>query len=417
MKSIKKVLALVLASLMILSMVGCGGEKKDDVVELNFLRLGNDEAEKEFWLEVIEEYEKTHENVKINYDDAAIGDAMDTKLTSGFTANSGPDIIGHGILSVASRVEAEQYLPITELYENWAEKDDLMSALVDLGTYNGEIYGLAYQPTPYVFAYRTDLLEQAGFDGPPETWEEFEEYARALTVVEDGRIVQAGFAFPTSGGNMVEYDMLTFSNGGRFYDAENNPTLDTEENRETLEYLASFINEVSIPYNNNETNPFMVGNAAMTFIDNVKLVPMFEDPEFAGKVAIAMPPASEGNNPMTFSGCRLLFIGKDCKNQEAAFDFITYALSSDVVLKRAQDLNVPVVLNSLMEDYAGLGDYNDVRAECVANGIGMPITTWSTMFQTVRNEMLQEVLNGADPAATLTSAQEKLELEIENASK
>ena len=117
------------------------------------------------------------------------------------------------------------------------------------------------------------------------------------------------------------------------------------------------------------------------------------------------------------SGCRLLFIGKDCKNQEAAFDFITYALSSDVVLKRAQDLNVPVVLNSLMEDYAGLGDYNDVRAECVANGIGMPITTWSTMFQTVRNEMMQEVLNGADPAATLTSAQEKRELEIENASK
>jgi len=118
---------------------------------------------------------------------------------------------------------------------------------------------------------------------------------------------------------------------------------------------------------------------------------------------------------MTFSGCRLLFIGKDCKNPEAAFDFITYALSSDVVLKRANELKVPVVLNSLLDEYAALDQFNDVRAECVANGIGMPITTWSTMFQKVRNEMLQAVLNGSDPATAIADAQTKLEQEIANA--
>lgn len=415
MKKLKYLFACLTVVAMFLSLTGCSG--KSDVIELNFLRLGNDEAEKEFWLEVIAEYEATHENVKINYDDAAIGDAMDVKLTSGFTSNSGPDIIGHGILSIASRVEAEQYLPITEYYENWEGKEDLMSSLVDLGTYEDEIYGLAYQPTPYVFAYRTDLLEAAGFDGPPRTWEELEEYARALTVKEDGRIVQAGFAFPTSGGNMVEYDMLAFSNGGSFTDGNGSPTLNTPENLEALEYISSFINDVSIPFNNNETNPFMTGNAAMTFIDNVKLAPMFENGEYKDKIAIAMPPASNGNESMTFSGCRLLFIGKDCDNKDAAFDFISYALSSDVVMKRAEELKVPVVLNSLLDEYASMDDYNDVRAECVANGIGMPITTWSTTFQTVRNEFLQDVLNGGEPASVLKAAQTKLELEIENAAK
>lgn len=416
MKKAKILIACLLAAAMLLPMGACAGGS-DDVIELNFLRLGNDEAEKQFWLEVIADYEATHENVKINYDDAAIGDAMDIKLTSGFTSNSGPDIIGHGILSVASRVEAEQYLPITELYNNWSEKDDLMSGLVDLGTYGGEIYGLAYLPSPYVFAYRTDLLKEAGFDRPPQTWAELEEYARALTVVEDGRITRAGFAFPTSGGNMVEYDMLAFANGGRFADADGNPTLNTEANLEALQFIQSFIGDVSIPYNNNETNPFMAGNAAMTFIDNVKLAPMFSDPEYKDKIAIAMPPANEGHESMTFSGCRLLFIGKDCKNTAAAFDFITYAVSKDVVLKRAEDLKVPVVLNSLLDEYAALGEYNDVRAQCVSNGIGMPITTWSTTFQKLRNELLQEVLNGGDPAAVLAGAQEKLEQEIANAAK
>ena len=416
MKKIKLLVACLLAVALVLTCGACSN-KSSDVVELNFLRLGNDDAEKQFWLQVIESYEATHENVKINYDDAAIGDAMDVKLTNDFTANSGPDIIGHGILSVASRVEAKHYLPITEFYENWEGKEDLMGALVDLGTYNGEIYGLAYQPTPYVFAYRTDLLEQAGFDGPPTTWAELEEYARALTVKDGDRIVQAGLAFPSAGGNMVEFDIFAFSNGGRFADENGNSVFDSEENLEALEYLSGLINDVSIPYNNNETNPFMVGNAAMTFIDNVKLTPMFNDPEYKDKIAIAMPPANEGKDPMTFSGCRLLFIGKDCKNPEAAFDFISYALSSDIVMKRAKDLNVPVVLNSLLDEYAGMNEFNDVRAECVANGIGMPIVTWSSSFQAVRNEMLQAVLSGEDPATALQNASAKLLTEIENAKK
>lgn len=416
MKKIKLLVACLLAIALVLTCGACSN-KSSDVVELNFLRLGNDDAEKQFWLQVIESYEATHKNVKINYDDAAIGDAMDVKLTNDFTANSGPDIIGHGILSVASRVEAKHYLPITEFYENWEGKEDLMGALVDLGTYNGEIYGLAYQPTPYVFAYRTDLLEQAGFDGPPTTWAELEEYARALTVKDGDRIVQAGLAFPSAGGNMVEFDIFAFSNGGRFADENGNSVFDSEENLEALEYLSGLINDVSIPYNNNETNPFMVGNAAMTFIDNVKLTPMFNDPEYKDKIAIAMPPANEGKDPMTFSGCRLLFIGKDCKNQEAAFDFISYALSSDIVMKRAKDLNVPVVLNSLLDEYAGMNEFNDVRAECVANGIGMPIVTWSSSFQAVRNEMLQAVLSGEDPATALQNASAKLLTEIENAKK
>ena len=415
MKFLKSALLILLIAAMVLPFSACSGSS--DKIELNFQRLGNDEAEKQFWLEVIAEYESTHENVKINYDDAAIGDAMDIKLTSGFTSNSGPDIIGHGLLSIASRAEAGQYLPITEYYNNWADKADLMKGLVEQGSYKGELYGIAYMPTPYVFAYRTDLLKEAGYDRPPETWDELVEYAKKLTVVEDGRIVRAGFAFPTSGGNMVEYDMLAFSNGGTMADANGNPTLNSEANVEALDYLTSFISEVSIPYNNNETNPFMVGNAAMTFIDNVKLSPMFSDPEYKDKIAIAMPPHNDGQPSMTFSGCRFLFIGKDCKNPEAAFDFIAFAASKSVVLKRCQDLTVPVVLNSLVGDYASMGEYNDVRAQCVANGIGMPVTTWSTMFQTVRNELVQEAMNGGDPRTVLNNAQEKLEQEIKNAAK
>jgi ABC-type glycerol-3-phosphate transport system substrate-binding protein len=411
----KRFLLICLTAAMLLGLVACGGADSGDTLTLSFLRLGNDEAERTFWQEVIAEYEAANEGVKIAYDEAAIGDAMDTKLTNLFTGNAGPDIIGHGILSIASRVEAGHYVPLTQQYEKWEGKDDIFPQLVDLGTYKGEIYGIAYSPAPYVFAYRIDMLKEAGFDRPPQTWEELAEYARALTVTENGRITRAGFAFPTAAGNLVEYDVFAYGNGGGFVGENSEPTLNTPENLEALTFLADLINEVSIPYNSNETNPFMTGNAAMTLIDNIKLSPMFAMEEYKDKIGIALPPSNEGKRQMTFSGSRLLFIGKDCKNQKAAFDFIEFAVSKAVVQKRAEDLNVPVVLSSLHEEFSKADPYNGVRTDCVANGIGMPIVTWSSIFQRVRNELVQRVLNGEDPAAVLADAQQKIELEIQNA--
>ena len=389
-----------------------GTSGSGDEITLTFLRLANDEAETAFWADVIASYQDKNPNVKIEYDNAAIGDDMDVKLTSLFAANSGPDIVGHGIMSIAGRVNMGHYTPITDYFNNWEGRDDIFSQLVDLGTFNNEIYGIAYQPTPYVFAYRTDLLNEAGFDRPPETWEELAEYARALTVTENGRITRAGFAFPASAGNFVEYDVFAYGNGGGFVDNNGDPTMDLNQNIEALDFLASFIYEVSLEFNANETNPFLTGNAAMTLIDNIRLTPMFSVEEYEGKIGISLPPSNAGQRRMTFSGCRLLFIGKDCQNRDAAFDFIAYAVSKEVIEKRSVDLNVPVVRASLADMFAAKDPFNAVRVACVENGIGMPIATWASMFQRVRNEAVQRMWHGDDSTIILNEAQDKLLAEI-----
>ena len=412
----KKLFLFFALAAIVLSAVACGNKSEDEGrTTLSFLRLSNDEAEKNFWMEVIAEYERLNPDIKITYDDAAIGDDMDVKLTTLFNANDGPDIIGHGIMSVATRVELGHYLPLSEYYEAWEGSNDIYPQLVELGSYKGDIYGLAYQPTPYVFAYRIDLLNEAGFGRPPRTWAELEEFAKALTVTENGRVTRAGFAFPAAAGNFVEYDVFAFGNGGGFYNYQGNPTLDSPANLEALSFVGSLVPQVSIDYNANETNPFMTGNAAMTFIDNIRLTPMFTMDEYAGKVGIALPPSNDGKRQMTFSGCRLLFIGKDTKHKDAAFDFIRFALSREIVTKRSVDLNVPPVLASQAASFAALDEYNSVRSACVESGIGMPITTWSSLFQRIRNEMVQRVLHGEDPAVAMREAGEKLNIEITDA--
>ena len=389
-------------------------QTSDKTVALKFVRIGNDAAEATYWKRLIGDFNQANPGIKVEYDDAAIGEPMETKLNSMFSAGLGPDIIGHGILSVAARVEAGHYQPITTYFNSWEGKDDLMAAVLANGTYKNEIYGLAYSTTPFIFAWRKDFFSDAGLDPEkaPQNWEELESFSRQLTKKDAaGQITQSGFAFPRSAGNFVEFDTLVFGNGGLYYNDQGEPTLNTPDKVETLEFLAGFVNDVGIPFNSNETNPFIAGTAAMPLINNVALTPMLKNEAYAGKVGIALPPANK--TPATFSGCNMLFVGGDCKQPDEAFQFIAYALTKEEVLTRAKELGIPVTRQSQVDAFIALDPMNAVRAECVAKGVGMPRATWSTTFQKIRNDLVQQVLYGKMNAAdALAQAQADLEADI-----
>ncbi|NLD87242.1 MAG: extracellular solute-binding protein [Clostridiales bacterium] len=426
----KKTISLILAFLMLIALfTGCSTEpeKKEETktestattdtaasdVTLKFIRIGNDAAEGDYWKGLIDSFNKANDGITVEYDEAAIGEAMETKLNTAFAAGLGQDIIGHGIMSVAARVEAGHYMDISSYFNKWEGKEDIMPSVLANGTYNGKTYGLAYSTTPFVFAYRTDLFEKAGLDPntPPTTWDELKEYAIKLTEKDGEKITVAGFAFPMTSGNFVEFDIFAFGNGSLYYDDEGNPTIDTPEKAEAFEFLQSFLPDVNLPYNSNEVNPFLNGNAAMTLINNVALTPMLNNEEYKGKVAIATPPTN--GTDADFCGCNMLFIGGNCKNPDEAFSFIETALTKKEVLNRAKVLAIPVTRSSQVDAFIELDPMNEVRARCVEIGIGMPRTTWAASFQKIRNEMVQQVLySKAGAAEALASAQSQLEAEI-----
>ena len=406
----KKLFALILALALALSCVTALAETAP--VELTFQRIGSDAAEHDYWSWVIEAFEAENPDVKILYDDAAIGADMDTKLNTLFAAGDGPDLIGHGILSVASRVEQGHYLPIDDYFANWEGKDNLMPSVLANGTYKGHTYGIGYSTTPYVFAYRKDLLDEAGLS-VPATWDELAETARALTQKnENGEITFSGFCFPASAGNLVELDVFVYGNGGAYMDADSNPIMTGDEKVEAIEFLKGLLPDVNIAYSSSDTNPFIKGEAAMTLINNVALTSMMaEDSEYHDKVGIALPP--NNGTKATFSGCNMLFIGRDCVDTDAAWRFIEFVMTEDSTLKRAEMCNIPVTLSSLADEFIAMDPWNSVRVECVENGIGMPRAIWSTSFQTIRNELAQNVLFGdIDAAAALQEAQDSLEFEM-----
>ena len=403
----KKLLAILVA--LTLALAGISAVAEEEKVTLSFLRIGNDEAERAFWQWAIEAFEKENADVRIAYEEAPIGESMDTVLNTRFASGEGVDLIG--ILSVAQRVEANQYMAIDEYFDSWEGKDDIMPSVLANGTYNGHVYGLGYSVTPYVFAYRSDLLEEAGI-AVPTTWDELADAARELTKKnESGEVEFAGFCYPQTGGNLVELDVFVYGNGGQ-YIVDGEPVFaDNEAVAGALSFLRELIPDVSLTYSSSEVNPFVSGSAAMTLINNAALTTMLKNPEYEGKVGIALPP----NNGVkaSFCGCNMLFIGTKCQNPDAAFRFISFVLSKEATLKRAEMVKIPVTRTSLVEAYAAMDPMNLARSECVTYGTGMPRVTWSTGFQAVRNELSQNVVFGdMDIADALNKAQTDIEFRI-----
>ncbi len=133
-------------------------------------------------------------------------------------------------------------------------------AVVQAGSYKGDLYGLAPAVNSLAIFYNTDMFQAAGISDPPKTWDELREDAKKLT--SNGVY---GFAF--SGINTYEgtWQFLPFmwSNGG----SEKN--IDTPETAQALQFLVDLVNDGSASKSvvnwqqSDVLNQFTAGKAAI----------------------------------------------------------------------------------------------------------------------------------------------------------
>jgi multiple sugar transport system substrate-binding protein len=93
-------------------------------------------------------------------------------------------------------------------------REPYLPATIDSNTYEGAVYGVPWFTDAGMLYYRKDLLEQAGFSGPPKTWAEMEEMARKATQDTGTRY---GFVFQGAeyeGGVVNGLEFIWNSGGG-----------------------------------------------------------------------------------------------------------------------------------------------------------------------------------------------------------
>lgn len=190
MKGLKKLLAFVLATGMVLSFAACGNNaaQNGDVTTVTvWTANGHDKA---FLEEQIKDWNSTvgqKEGIRIEY---VVQDGIANKLDLAFETDQAPDLFNGG--SMSKYAELGYIAP----YEDIPGGDKLIEKYKEFLMYGRHLhtddktYYLPKTATTYGLIYNKDMFKEAGIvdengePTPPETLEQLREYAKKLTDVK-----------------------------------------------------------------------------------------------------------------------------------------------------------------------------------------------------------------------------------------
>ncbi len=197
---------------------------------------------------------------------------------------------------------------------------------------NGEYYALPEQMSFPVLFYRKDILEQLGFDGPPETWEEVYEM---LPVLQRNNMT---FGLPTSdvpaGSNegMVSFGTMLYQAGGSFYNEDKSRAdFNSEISIRIMKQWSDLYTSYGFPLSYNFSNRFVTGEMPLAVANytSYNTLVIFA-PQLKGMWGIAMVPGTEQADgtishatPVSLTTAMMMSSIEDSKKQ-AGWEFIKW---------------------------------------------------------------------------------------------
>jgi len=193
---------------------------------------------------LIERFEAENPDVIVRHETFPY-DGYPQQVAAALAAGQGPDVVQlfYGWLPTWQR--AGNVVPLPEEHFDYAALDEEFAPLVQAAKIDGVWYGLPTAVRSLALFYNLDKLQAAGFDGPPATWDEFVEMAKALTVRQGNRVVEVGFGFAPNGqDHHLLREVLVRQFGGQPYSDDYTDVMyDSEAGIEALRFYTSWVTE------------------------------------------------------------------------------------------------------------------------------------------------------------------------------
>lgn len=112
-----------------------------------------------------------------------------SKLLTSIAGGNAPDVANLKETHLAELFYKDAALDITpyiEQDEN-VNPEDFIDAAWDAVTFDDKVYAIPKHGSIICLYYNVDLLKEAGYDRPPETWDELKEYAKNMTDESKGQ--------------------------------------------------------------------------------------------------------------------------------------------------------------------------------------------------------------------------------------
>lgn len=166
---------------------GATSGEEGDVIQLSFWHMFGGNAE-EHIEDTIQEFNETigeEEGIEVEAVYQGDGDDLMTALRAAVQANDVenlPDIVIGSPMDAGYIRDTPYHVPVQELIDADGEFDlDVIEPnVLQAFSFQDELLAMPFGNSTPVLYYNADMLEEAGFDGPPETVEELGEIAAAM---------------------------------------------------------------------------------------------------------------------------------------------------------------------------------------------------------------------------------------------
>ncbi|WP_257009758.1 ABC transporter substrate-binding protein [Evansella halocellulosilytica] len=191
-----------------------------------------------------QKFNEEHSNIDIEFvemsnDASQMHDQTVTQLSAG-AANL--DIVNMDVVWTAEFAEAGWLVPLDDKFTEDMQAD-YVERQVDAVKYNDETWAVPWFNDLHPLWYRTDLLDEYGFD-VPDTYEEAVEIAQTI---QEGEGIQ-GFTmhWGRSEQLIVSFTEFLHANGGDFFDENGNVIINSPEAVDALQFMVDMIYEYEV---------------------------------------------------------------------------------------------------------------------------------------------------------------------------
>ena len=284
-----------------------------------------------FWQQTIAAFQEVHPNITIEVQSVP-GEEMFNKLLAQIAARNPPDTAYVSDWMTGALAQNEGLVALDDYIAKSTiiDVDDYVPAFLQPARVGDVQYGLPFASETTGLFYRLDRFEEVGLDPnhPPETWEEFREYAEKLTDTDNAKY---GFAVFATEAAYYFYPWLWQAGADQLNPADpTDVTWDSPEGQKAADFYVSLaqysppnlLNATSwdgrVPFANGDIGMYMAG---AWFAGTL----LTEFPDATGKWAAA-PLPQDARCATTIAGDHLV-IFRDSKNPEAAYKWIEWLSS------------------------------------------------------------------------------------------
>lgn len=367
-----------------------------------------------FFEDLVEGFEEEHPDIDVELTEVN-WDNLLQKLTTDIAGNQAPDVAVIGTRWLTDFVNQGIAADLEEHLDGEV-LDRFIPAFLDPSRLDGTVYGLPMAASARAMYYNQDLLDQAGLDGPPDTWQEAEEAAAAIDALDEEIY---GFGLQ---GAEIETDVYFYyalwSFGGDILEEDGTSGLDTEAAYEAASLYQRMIEEgLTQPgptaySRENVQDLFKQGRVGFMFSAPF-LIGQIEEQAPDLDYGIAPIPQAEERGTYGVTDSIMVFESSDAK--DAAATFLEYLFRPEVHLDfTVEEGFLPVLEGEAESDYFQENEQLRAFADLLPDAKFAPnIEGWGEVADVTSNALQAIYLGDREVEEALNDAARRIDRQLQ----